>query len=261
MPEYIFDQPVTRPYWFRVMIVLVCVAVIEFFGFLQPLKAMTEKVLQPLMNMSGEVVHILTLPYFVVVKNVQSYQRVQDLELRYAEAAAQLGELETLRAENQQLRQLLNDQTRPPTKHILASIIGYSHPFVSAGASQGIQQGDMVLVGNTFIGRIGELSDNQAEVVLVSNPNGVPILATTEHGATGVITGDGRRVILDQLSVDADVQTGERVTTVGQAGVAPGISLGRVMSVEKRNNSPIQKAIIDQVVSFYEAQVVEIQKE
>ncbi len=254
-------EQIHQQYIVRSLMIIGVMIVMEFFGFLHGLRSIEEKMLLPSMRLGNECVHVVEIPYFALSKQILGYQHVQDLELRYAEAVAQLAEIDRLRAENQALRDLLHDTDRTLAKEVIAPIIGYGKPFIAAGSEKGVGEGNMVLLQNVLIVRIGQVSTNQAEVIVLGHPNSIPVLAKTEHGVTGTIIGDGRRIWLTELPVDADVQIGERVVTVGQSGIAPGIALGKISTIEKKDGAPTQRATIDQLVSFYESQMVEVRPE
>jgi|SRR5579859_275376 len=240
-------------------------AVLEFLGLFTPVRARLEKILSPARFLGAEIVAWVDSPYFVLQNSFQGYQHVQDLEIHYAQAVAQLDELENLRSENQELKQLLEktataSSERTTTTQIVSPILAYGQPYIGKGSMDGVTEGDMVFISDTLVGRVGGVSSYQAEIILLQAANSTPVLAKTESGVTGIVQGDGKQVLLKELPADADVKIGERVLTAGQEGVPQSISLGIVRSVEKRPNAATQTAVIDQIVSFYQSQLVIISK-
>jgi rod shape-determining protein MreC len=249
-------------HWLAGVLLTIVFAVLELLGILHPIRGVLEKLTQPLLISSAQVTQVVSLPFRVVTQSFVRYQQVQDLELRYAEALAQLSEKEQLRVENEELRKILGSNNGIAARQpIIAAIISYGEPSLSAGKSEGVNPGDAVLVAQTLVGRIRQTSDHQAEVELFSATNSPVVLGKTESGATGVITGDGRRVLLKEVPIEVDVNVGERVTSVGQPGIEPGLFIGKVQAVEKQQGSPTQVVVIDQIVSFYFSHLVEVRKQ
>lgn len=236
------------------------VLILEIFNLLQPFRRFTEKIFVPVMSWSGQIVQTIELPYFMVRQSVRNYTYVQDLELRYAETISQLGELDALKKENQELHQLVEKPgTAPLIKPVIAPILAYSQPYIGKGQRDGVHTGDLVMIVHTLVGRVEEASELQSVVTLLTSSTSLPILVQTESGVTGVAVGTGNQVVMKEIPQDAHLQVGERITTIGQAEVPAGLSLGRIQSVSGLAVNSSQVAVIDQVVSFYQSHIVEVQ--
>jgi len=243
------------------LLLIGAVGVIEFFGLLQPLRRLSEWLLVPVMSVSGQVVQDLELPYFVVHQSFQNYIYIQDIESRYAETTAQLGELNALKKENEELRQLMEKQTKSETvKPVIAPILAYSQPYIGKGQREGVHPGDLVLIAQTLVGRVDEVSDSQSVMTLLTSTTSLPILVQTESGVNGVLMGDGTQLFMKEIPQDASIHAGERVVTLGQAEVPAGLSVGRIQSVSRSAVNSSQVAVIDQVISFYQSHIVEVQQ-
>jgi cell shape-determining protein MreC len=241
------------------VIFIILVAIMEWFGWWQTVRRFTSQILQPVAIFANTTTHDISLPYFVIHRSLQNYMYVQDLELRYAEAVAQLGELNRLKKENQDLHQLVDQHASLAHKPVIAAILAYSQPYIGAGESNGIHVGDLVMIGQTFIGRVEEATANQSVITLLTATNALPVLVRTESGVTGVAMGDGTHLLMKEIPQDANLQTGELVVTVGQPEVPAGLSVGRIGSLSRAVVNSAQVAIIDQIVSFYESQMVQVQ--
>lgn len=248
-------------YWLKSAGLIVLLTVGEVLGFLNPIRAFAEKLLLPEERIGVTVVSVARLPYTIALRNVRTYRHVQDLELRYAEALAQLSQLDQLKSENQALRAQLNNNGPATMSAIIAPILSYGQPTIGVGSEKGVAEGDLVFVHETLIGTVGQTSANEAEVLLLVHGSGTAVLAKTESGVVGTLSGDGRHVVLQELPVELNVNVGERVMTAGQPGVPAGLSVGRITAVQKQQDSPVQQAMIDQLVSFYDAQFVEVRRQ
>lgn len=231
----------------------------EFVGLDRYIRWAGETALNPVMIGAERIVAGATWPWAHIQSLTTAQRRIQDLEFRYAEASAQLGEMSALQKENQALRELLNASDVTLEERLITTpIIAYGEPLVAGGAQENVQPGAMVLVGQTLVGRIGSVSERQSEVELLSWTTTEPVLAKTESGAEGLIRGDDKRVLLTEVPTNVELQIGERVVTQGQQGVAPNIFIGRVASIMTRPESAVQTAVLEQLVSFYETNVVEV---
>lgn len=249
------------PHWLIAGGLLIIIGVAELVGVLQPLRRFGEQITQPFLRTSSAVVYSTLFPYRMITNAHQSYSRIQDLELRYSEVLAQLGELQSLRAENEELRKVLGVAPSDIRhKRMITTIIGYGQPLIEKHAQDFISEGNMVLIAQTLIGRIGKVSEGQAEVQLLLHPLSQSILAKTESGISGIVAGNGRQVLLKEVPIEAELKVGEQVTTLGQLGIQSDVFIGKIQSLHREDGSPTQTAILDQGVSFYESRVVEVRQ-
>lgn len=197
--------------------------------------------------------------YQSIQKLPRSAARIQDLELRLAEASASLAELETLRRENEELRFLLHNTDRPFERtHLAAPIIAFAQPAIGLGSQAGVQVGAVVLSRNTLLGQVSQVGEYESQVTLLSEVDAPPVLAKTESGVEGLIVGDGRKVLFTQVAKDAVLHEGERVVTLGQPQIEQDLPIGRIVKVNNNPVDSIQSAIIEQYASFFETPIVEV---
>lgn len=233
--------------------------VAEWVGVAIPLSSVIEKWWQGWAVRTTHIAQSVVSPwrYWQTLSTTQ--RRVRDLELRYAQVLAQVGEVETLRKENETLRALISSssaQTRP--KLVTVPIISYGRPLIAAGEEQGVVPGMMVLHSQVFLGVVDSVSRSQASVTLLTQENSPTILAVTEKGVKGIVSGDGKRVVLSEVPIEAEVAVGERVVTQGQQGIAPGVLVGTVAQVRSQPSAAVKTVVIEQLVSFYEASLIEV---
>ena len=141
-----------------------------------------------------------------------------------------------LDSENKSLRKLLNMAPMTEYTHVGARVISDSGStyakslLVTVGGDQGAKKGNAVLSGDGLIGRIIELSDNTARVLLVTDFNSrVPVVVenTSQHA---IMAGNNDvRPRLIHLPQESDISVGARIVTSGYGGIYPhGIPVGRV---------------------------------
>lgn len=242
-----------------VCFIVVLIAFFEYLGVLDNLRLSGQRLSQPVLMYQSKVIAKSFNPFLNYRTNLKAIKRIQDLELKYAEASSVLGEIESLRAENLELKKILENSDRKLEKTLISSpIISLAKPAVSVGKDDGVVEGSMVIAGQTLVGVISQVYESQSEVDLLFSLGSTPILAKTERGVQGLVIGDGKRVILSEIPLDAEINLNERVVTMGQKGILKDVFIGRIQSIESQFNSSSKKAILEQFVSFYEVSVVEI---
>jgi cell shape-determining protein MreC len=223
-----------------------------------------ERLTNPILVAFTGVAETVASPLMTRQASSQSGAYVRDLERRHALVLAQLSELDQLKEENQALKSLLGSSgvggsgALLERRSIAVPLSSLVAPMVAAGFEDGVAVGSVVTAEMTLVGIVREVSARQARVDLLTSPLERPILARTESGAQGLVVGDGRRILLTEVSRQAELNPGERVVTVGQEGIGRNILIGTIRSVENRPSAPTQTAFIDQYISFYEAVIVEI---
>lgn len=243
------------------ILVVVCLVISEYVGLLTPIRQVGERAFQPLWGLGSTLYAHLSWPLQWSSSASHAARRIQDLEFRYSEALAQLGELQRLKEENGALRSLVENSPRPEVSRLVAApILSYGTPYVAVGNQEGAQAGAAVLAARTLVGFLDQVSEHQSQVRLLTHAQAQPVLARTETGIEGVVKGTGSRVVLTEVAKDATLTIGERVVTAGQKGIDGDIFIGRISTIENEPAAPTQTATIEQLVTFYEARVVEVYK-
>lgn len=238
-------------------LLLGCIALDQSRGaaVLQPF--VTQAVL-PLRLASMRAVQWFQTPLEAVLTSVDKAQRIKDLQERYAHALVTITELEAVREENAQLRELLNQQTDQSRQQFLARpILSLSYPAVEGGTQDGLITGAVVTRAGVLVGRVSDVHERQSRVTLLSQKESTPLLASSGT-VQGIVRGDGRRVLLTEIPKDVILTVGDRVSTVGQENVPAKLFIGTINSIENRVEAPTQTAVIEQPVSFFDAAIVEV---
>ncbi len=144
-----------------------------------------------------------------------------------------------LEAENARLRGLVKFTPESPVRDVAARVIGNSggafarNVLVNAGSREGVNRGQAAATGEGLVGRIAEVGDHSARVLLVSDLNSrIPVLLddTRERAVMAGDNSDQPRLLY--LRANAAVKVGERIVTGGAGGVfPPGIPVGVVASI------------------------------
>lgn len=144
-----------------------------------------------------------------------------------------------LEIENRQLQSLLAYRRRDVERFVTARVIGLGGPFVrtvviSAGQEQRVRKGQVAVTGDGLIGRVSDVGDRSARVLLLTDLNSrIPVMVERTR-SRGILVGNNTALPrLEYLSANADVRAGDRVVTSGDGGAfPPGIPVGGVASVD-----------------------------
>ena len=157
-------------------------------------------------------------------------------------------QVEHLSLENSRLRQLLALRDRVTTPSQAAQVLydsadPYSRKVViDKGLIAGVVAGSPVLDEAGILGQVTRVYPMVSEVTLVTDRDqAIPVL-NTRTGARGVAFGDpalrANALELRFMAANADVQTGDLLTTSGVDGVyPPGLPVAKVTKIERRVDS------------------------
>lgn len=192
-----------------------------------------------------------------------SVQRNRWLSQQLAQLQVDQSELDRLRQENEYLRSLLQDRAVVfQVRQIMAPVTGFGMPAVWLGAQAAVTPNSLVSVNGVLLGKIHTINGATAQVALLSEESGWQVLAQTQTGITGVVSGNNGRVRLTQVPASAVVRVGERVVTAGQPNVPPNMLIGVVASIDPHDPAAAtQSIVLDQFVSFYQSPLVEVTQE
>jgi rod shape-determining protein MreC len=228
----------------------------------------------------SHVTDIIEVPFLVVqfiVHEVRAFfyfhhSYWQNMRLRQENEAlrADANQCQTLTAENQRLRELLDLREKSAWETIPASVAGRDfntfRPFLilNRGSRHGVRKYAPVLTAGGLVGKVLEVGFFSSKVILINDPDlAVParVMRTREQGLlSGTLDG---RCKLRFLDVDSDVQEGDMVVTSGlNMTYPPDIPLGRVKVIGLESSGLGKFAVIQTAVrlSALEEVLVVVQK-
>jgi len=164
------------------------------------------------------------------------------LKSKQLQAANGLLMVEALRAENAQLRRLLDARERVPRRSTLAEILYTGRdPFsrkviVDKGSHQGIEEGEAVIDDTGVIGQVTRVYPLLAEVTLVTDKEQRVPVEVVRNGLRAIVYGGGAAGTLDlsYIAANADVQADDLLVTSGIDGTYPaGLPVAKVSRIER----------------------------
>jgi rod shape-determining protein MreC len=143
-----------------------------------------------------------------------------------------------LDAENQQLRQLLNLAPDPRARFLTARVVSVSggafvrSVLIAAGERDGVRKNQAVLSGEGLVGRVSEVGERSARVLLMTDINSrIPVFVERTR-ERAVLAGDNSdRLRLLYLPEEQAATVGDRIITSGHGGVfPPGLPIGDILT-------------------------------
>jgi rod shape-determining protein MreC len=169
-------------------------------------------------------------------------QENEQLKARDLHAASDLLTVEALRAENAQLRRLLDARERVPRPSTFAEILYQGRdPFsrkvvIDKGSRQGVEAGQAVIDDTGVVGQVTRVHPWLAEVTLVTDKEQRTPVEIVRNGLRAIIYGGGDKGTLDlsYTAANADVQADDLLVTSGIDGTyPPGLPVAKVTKIER----------------------------
>jgi rod shape-determining protein MreC len=146
--------------------------------------------------------------------------------------------------ENRRLRELLGFKKKVPYHFVPAEIIGrdpsswFRTLLIDKGTDSGIRRGAAVMTAQGMVGKILEVENKTAKVLLLIDSNSALDILVQRSRAKGIIEGRTEELCeLRFVSKNEDIRSGDVIITSGLDEIIPkGIVVGAVVNVVR--NSP-----------------------
>lgn len=183
-------------------------------------------------------------------------------------------EVESLKKENERLRELLNKkESLRDFVAIQATVIGRNPErweetlIVNKGSQHGVEKNMAVITPQGLIGKVRSVSPFSATVQLLSakdRKNRISAFIQGDENVFGLIEGydeERETLLLKRIPYDAKIEKGQRVFTSGLGGIFPkGLFIGEVEEVVADEYGLTQIAYIKPAANFYDIDDVIIVK-
>lgn len=177
------------------------------------------------------------------IENFRDLAAIRDENQRLREENQRLLQWQTaarkLTAENRSLQGLLNVIPDVKATFISARVIAdtggaFAHTLVlNAGQGDGVRRGQAVLSDQGFVGRVAEVGNHTARVLLLTDLNSrIPVIIESSRARAVLAGNNSDRPRLIHLLPGTVVTPSDRVVTSGHGGAfPPGLPVGVVASV------------------------------
>ncbi len=175
----------------------------------------------------------------------------QKLKVYVSQLEQSLSEMDSLRAENERLKQLLSfADSAPELTYVTGSVIGRSQGIwfdtftINLGRSQGVGKNMPVVNANGLVGHVTDVGATWSKVVAIIDSSVSVSVMVERTRDSGMVRGmleagnDADRLELYYLPSDSDLIPGDKIVTSGIGGIYPkGILVGEVLSVSRSGES------------------------
>ncbi len=248
-------------FWQRLTLLMIIggVLALALGGFLAPvLKVAVEPFIAAQQWLSSKyqaIVEFFTMPRDVATlrqTNTDLQNKVSSLETQLIQMQAQLQELQVLSS-------LLDfARSNPENQYIAASVIGRDPvPFlryiqIDKGSDDGLRHGMPVVTQQGLVGRVDAVTAGASRVQLITDSNSSVNVRLQTSGVEAMLVGSVTgEVSLQMVPQDVTLKPGELILTSGLGGnYPPGIVVGQVVTVRKRENDLFQTASIQPAVDL-----------
>ena len=212
------------------------------FRYAESLRQVIALAVYPLQRIALAPVELLGAAGEYFTAQVSLLRENEALKTRHLQTANDLLTLEAVRAENAQLRRLLEARERVPRQSTLAEILYAARdPFsrkliIDKGSQQGIQAGEAVIDDVGVIGQVTRVYPLLAEVTLLTDKDQRTPVQVLRNGLRAIVYGGGDKGTLElsYMTANADIQADDVLVTSGiDATYPPGLPVARVSRVER----------------------------
>ncbi|HEY0444785.1 MAG TPA: rod shape-determining protein MreC [Candidatus Limnocylindrales bacterium] len=186
--------------------------------------------------------------------------RIDNAQLRQEKdrLTAENARLAEIRRENEQLTALLQLRSGFDYSTVPAEVIGReSSEFrrvatLNKGTDAGIAAGDVVIAqGGSLVGRVVTVGSNFADILLITDTTST-VIGQLPNAATGEVVGQlGGVVVMDKIDATERVDVGQEVVTAGieltggvRSPFPKGLLVGQVVDVRRSANAVVQTAFL-----------------
>lgn len=153
-----------------------------------------------------------------------------------------------LESENIQLKELMAFVPDSPSHYITVRVVGNTGGsfirslLVNSGTRAGVRKGQAAMTGTGLLGRVAEVGERSARVLLVTDLNSrIPVMVERSRDRAVLAGDNSEQPRLEYLTAAAQVRAGDRIVTSGYGGVLPpGLPVGSVVSVKEEAGIRVQ---------------------
>ncbi len=239
----------------------------------------------------ADLIHFLSLPKYILSYITtpisfglyQTYNKISrqfyfifNLRSAAVENKALKEQLGQLLSENAQIRKRLAETESLVAQQNALGIATYNltsaRPIgiqrylrIDKGSKSGLKQGNAVVFKDNYLGKIVGLSENLANVQLLSDPDSkvAAFSQGLEGKAKGVLTGKfGSEMVLEKILHEEKIKIGDLVYSEGTEGFLPrGLILGKVSQVLGLENEVFKQAKVQPNFDIRDLDLVFVIKE
>lgn len=211
--------------------------------------------------------------YFQTFVNLGDFRKeFNALKVDVYEKESQYSNYLILKNENEALKKQIALGNRE-VKYVLASPLRDDNAnmlYIDQGSNSGIKQGDVVTLGNTFVGIVASVdfkgsavrlpSDENSHLEVVILKSGQETVTKTSILSSGVVSGSREGIKVENISMNSDVVDGD-VVFINDSKVGGFYALGYVVALSSNPASTYKTAFVSPVLDYDNIMQVFVQVE
>lgn len=207
--------------------------------------------------------------FFINITHVnQILKQNRNLINENLELQSQLNSLKEVTYENEILKKELNfsQVQNKATQLVPVAIIGRTSGYlksvvVDKGNDNGLVKGQAVVSQGFLVGIVNSVTENSAEVTLVTDYKSLVPAVLQDSRGTGLLRGGLGGLIIEDIPLNIEIKTGENIVTSGLGGQVPsGISVGKAQGIISKPGEIFQKVSVDSPIDFSRLEVLFVVK-
>lgn len=166
-------------------------------------------------------------------------------------------QIRRLTDENARLRTQLEAPFPASFKFLPAQVISLSQVMeVDAGTEGGVRVGQIVVDGQSLVGKVSWTSAKRSKIILLSDPD-FKIGAVTSRGTRGEVTGQGgQSVVLAKVLQKDPLFIDDQVITAGEEFTPANLLIGKISHIILEEAATYKQAKIDSVINYSQERTV-----
>lgn len=247
------------------IVLCVMLILVDGMGWIRPVYSAVNYVVEPIEfwigrtttgvgNLLGTILEIGNL------RHENSELRVENAKLN--SDIANLGELQK---ENETLRTQLSMNLPTEWELVMVRVLGIDreglsgHIIIDAGSDEGLESGQVVILGKLLVGEVRDVYETTSRVRLVSSPNSNIVAMDQETGAKGLVHGSLDGIVLEDVLENEQLNNGDTVM-VWSDKMPSGLMIGRITSIDSQPTAATLRAVIDPGVSLEDIDILFVVK-
>jgi len=177
--------------------------------------------------------------------------QMYDMESKYAEYMALVNENESLK------KQLALSSS---SQYVMASVLrddSVGTMLIDKGSDDGVQEGDVVTIGNTFIGVVSHIDAKGSVVRLPVDPDSHLEVVVLKYGpntsthilSKGVVSGSAGGILIENIAMNSEVADGD-VVYINDTKVGGFLALGYIVGLSNNPASTYKTAYVSPVLDY-----------
>ncbi len=212
----------------------------------------------------------------LTLKSIQN-NYVKELVAQNLKMKKQLSDEKNILIENSALKNQFETAPDKSAEMLPVKVIGSpgfmpgislpTYLILNKGEKAGIRVGNTVISNNYLVGKITYTSADISKVELITNKNSsFTAKVQGAEDANGIVKGQGEdEIIFDNVLLTTKLKKDDEIVTKGDKnekneGYPPDISVGKIISIEKKQSDLFQKATILSPIDFKNLTLVFVMK-